>query len=257
MRFIRLKNNQNGFAIIEAAIIGVVIAAASITAGIVYHNRHNNPCPAGETPEYGTLAEPAHEKPFCLREGQQPLLTKPVIYLYPTHSEQVSVRLSVPAGLSRSVPNYNSTSGWQVIAQPDGTLTNLSDGKTYPNLFWESNPTSIHFNMTTGFVVTGTTTKAFLEHQLSTMGLNQQETNDFITYWIPRIDNNPYNLIHFAGSEYTDYAKLSIAPRPDSLLRVFMVVAPLQQPLTLPPQTFPVFHRVGFTVVEWGGTELY
>lgn len=67
---------------------------------------------------------------------------------------------------------------------------------------------------------------------------------------------NKYNLIHFAGKEYTDYAKLTISPQPDSTLRVLMVFEPLQQPVSVRPQSFPKFQRNGFTAVEWGGTEL-
>jgi hypothetical protein len=35
-----------------------------------------------------------------------------------------------------------------------------------------------------------------------------------------------------------------------------MVTQPLTEPTKIQPQTFPAFHRSGFTVIEWGGTEL-
>ena len=50
-----------------------------------------------------------------------------------------------------------------------------------------------------------------------------------------------------------DQAKLVITPKPDSLLRVFMVYKPLQQKITVPEQELKPFTRKGFTVVEWGG----
>lgn len=189
-------------------------------------------------------------------QGGGEVLDKPVIYLYPTHTERVDVKLLYPAGLKLTVPTYNSSYGWQVVAQPGGVLTNLADSKNYPYLFWEGNPPTIHFDMTKGFVVSGNKTKDFLQDQLMTMGLNENETNEFISYWLPRMENNPYNLIHFAGSEFTDYSKLMVTPKPDSLLQVIMVFEPLPAPIKVAPQTFPTFHRVGFTVVEWGGTEL-
>lgn len=73
-------------------------------------------------------------------------------------------------------------------------------------------------------------------------------------FWYPKIQYYPYVQITFAGSDYTDGAKLNISPKPDSLLRVFMVAKPLSEYKELPKQTFEVFLRKGFSVVEWGGT---
>lgn len=80
------------------------------------------------------------------------------------------------------------------------------------------------------------------------------EYNEFIVYWYPLLQENPYNLIHFADTQYTDLAPLSTSPRYDSLLRVFMLAKPLQQAIEIEPQVFPEFQRNGFTVVEWGGS---
>jgi len=184
------------------------------------------------------------------------IAAKPVIYLYPSHTENVHVTLNFPAGFSATVPSYNKQSGWNVSARPDGSLTNITDGKTYPYLYWEGNPAPFSFDMHDGFVVAGGQTTAFLNKELTAIGLNQSEKADFISYWAPKLQANKYTLIHFAGSEYTDVAKLSITPNPDSLLRVFMVEKPLESPVKVTPQTFPAFHRDGFTAVEWGGTVL-
>ena len=182
---------------------------------------------------------------------------KPVINLYPQHPENVSVKLKYIAGFSKTVPSYNPTTGWQVFAEPDGTLLNKSNNKTYPYLYWEGNPATLNINMSTGFVVAGKDSKQFLALELPVIGLNQTETNDFLAYWVPRMDNNKFNLIHFAGSDYTSLAPLNISPKPDSLLRVNMVYKALQDPISITPQTFPMFHRNGFTAVEWGGAELH
>lgn len=69
--------------------------------------------------------------------------------------------------------------------------------------------------------------------------------------------DNPYNLIHFADETYTKTAPLTIIPKEDSLLRVFMVYKALQKPIEVQAQTFNAFERNGFTVVEWGGTEIW
>lgn len=70
------------------------------------------------------------------------------------------------------------------------------------------------------------------------------------------MEPNPYNLIAFQSQAYTDSARLTITPEPDSLLRVFMAWKPLEAPVELPAQDLPAFQREGFTAVEWGGAEL-
>ncbi|MCF2664582.1 hypothetical protein JQM66_08425 [Oscillibacter valericigenes] len=70
------------------------------------------------------------------------------------------------------------------------------------------------------------------------------------------MEQYPYNLISFQANSYTDHAHLSVSPEPDSLLRVFMAWKPLGSPAEIPPQDLPAFSRGGFTVVEWGGSEV-
>ncbi|MBQ2926398.1 MAG: hypothetical protein IJE03_06190 [Ruminiclostridium sp.] len=70
------------------------------------------------------------------------------------------------------------------------------------------------------------------------------------------MEENPYNLIAFQTEAYTDTAVLTIEPQPDTLLRVFMAWQPLDGPVDIEPQTLTAPARIGFTVVEWGGTEV-
>lgn len=46
-------------------------------------------------------------------------------------------------------------------------------------------------------MVEGEKTAAFLERVLSEMGLVPREYNEFIVYWLPKMQNNAYNLITF------------------------------------------------------------
>ena len=80
--------------------------------------------------------------------------------------------------------------------------------------------------------------------------------NEFIVYWLPRMEHNAYNLRTFQGEAYTDSAKLDITPEPDSLLRVFMAYVPLDNAVDIEPQQLETFERKGFAVVEWGGSEI-
>jgi hypothetical protein len=63
------------------------------------------------------------------------LVGKPVIYLYPTRQEVVSIKLNFSGQLICTYPDYKN--GWNVVAAPDGTLTNLDDKKQYACLFWD------------------------------------------------------------------------------------------------------------------------
>lgn len=183
---------------------------------------------------------------------------KPVIYLYPQKIQSTKVQLDYAGTLFADYPAYDTKiGGWNVTAYPDGKIINSADGKEYSYLFWEGNDyNKTDYDLTTGFVVKGSDSLEFLQSTLSQMGLTPKEYNEFIVYWYPKMKDNAYNLVHFAGQEYTDKAKLTITPKPDSVLRVFMVFKPLNQAVKVVPQTIKSFERQGFTVVEWGGTEL-
>ncbi len=180
-----------------------------------------------------------------------PATAKPVIYLYPEETTEVSIELDYNGKLTTTYPTYKN--GWTVTAHPDGSIT---DGKRdYYCLFWEG-ISAVDYDLSNGFVVKGSETEAFLEKALSQLGLTDQEANEFIIYWLPRMEQNPYNLISFQEEQYTDNAKLTVTPEPDSILRVFMAWKGLEQPVSVPTQELKPFHRHGFTLVEWGGSEM-
>ena len=183
---------------------------------------------------------------------QEECSAKPVIYLYPEQKTTVSVSLDYAGTLTATYPAYED--GWCVTAEPDGTLHD-ENGNEYSYLFWEGeNKTDYDFS--TGFCVAGADTADFLREKLAEIGLTPREYNEFIVYWLPKMQDNPYNLISFQSEAYTDAAKLDIDPTPDSVLRVFMAWKPLHRAQNIEPQTFTPFARDGFTVVEWGGCEV-
>ena len=180
------------------------------------------------------------------------LIAKPVIYLYPAESMQVDVKLDVDGELLSTWPIYDN--GWTVTAQPDGTLTD-ADGNEYSYLFWDAR-SDVEYDFSKGFCVAGEDTGEFLRETLSHMGLTPKEYNEFIVYWLPLMQENPYNLIAFQGDVYEESAELTITPEPDSMLRVFMAWKPLEEPEEIAPQTVEPFVREGFAVVEWGGSKV-
>ena len=105
-------------------------------------------------------------------------------------------------------------------------------------------------------MVAGSNTEAFLEKTLKTLGLTDKEANEFIIYWLPRMEGNPYNLISFQQEIYTDNAQLTVEPAPDTVLRVFMAYKPLENMIRILPQKLQTTQRTGFTLVEWGGAEI-
>lgn len=178
---------------------------------------------------------------------------KPVIYLYPTSEQSVSVKLDYYGELTCTYPEYKN--GWNVIAKPDGTLTNIEDKREYSYLYWEGISKN-QWDMSKGFVIKGEDTKEFLQEKLEYMGLTPKEYNEFIVYWLPIMQENKYNLITFAGEDYENLAKLNITPKPDSILRVMMLFKSLDKPIEVEAQEIKSFERKGFTVVEWGGREV-
>jgi hypothetical protein len=177
---------------------------------------------------------------------------KPVIYLYPETEMFVNVQLDLNGKITHSYPKY-PTSGWNVKAQPDGTLHDAT-GKEFYALFWEGISPQ-EFTYTDGFVVKGSETEKFLEGSLDIIGLTRREANEFIMFWLPQMENNAYNLIHFSTDEYEEIAQLKISPKPESILRIMMVWSPLDQQIEIPQQNLYDLkvERNGFTVVEWGG----
>lgn len=178
---------------------------------------------------------------------------KPVIYLYPEQAQEVYVQLELDGEFTCTYPEYDN--GWKVKAYPDGTLRDQVTGKEYNYLFWEGT-SGTGYDLSRGFVVEGKDTAEFLEEKLAYLGLNERESNEFIVYWLPRMEDNKYNLITFQGKAYTEHAKLKISPEPDSILRVFMVYKPLDKAIDIPEQELEPFEREGFTVIEWGGAEM-
>lgn len=178
---------------------------------------------------------------------------KPVIYLYPETTTEVSVKVGIDE-FTVTEPAYND--GWKVLADSAGNILNLADGKTYPYLFWEGK-SSKTLQLSGGFVVAKADLDQFLTDSLDQLGLNEKESADFREFWVGRMQEvrEPYLLVSFVGtSAFNKIAPLEISPAPDTMIRVFMYYQPIWQPIEVPAQQLSAPARTGFTVVEWGGT---
>ena len=176
---------------------------------------------------------------------------KPLIYLYPEEETKVEVKLGYPNLLTTTYPKYKNS--WNVLALPDGSLYD-ENGKYYYGLYWEG-INNIDEEFDDGFVVSKEDTIKFLEDKLSILGLNDREINEFIVYWLPILEKNNYNLIRFADNDVINSEMpLDINPKSDTIIRVLMEYKPLDDKINIKEQPLTKVERVGFTVVEWGGT---
>ena len=180
---------------------------------------------------------------------------KPIIYLYPTEETQVNVQLGNKERITCSYPKY--TTGWNVIAQPNGDLKDIDTNKSLYSLYYESNNV-VEFKVEKdGFIVKGEDSAEFLEEKLKILGLTDREAEEFIIYWLPVLQKNPYNYIRFATIEEINQSMpLEFSEQPDTLIRVLMTYKGLHKPIDVEEQQLETPKRIGFVAVEWGGTEI-
>lgn len=196
------------------------------------------------------------------KDNQTIMVKKPVIYLYNAPKGNISLILNPKSKLTFTYPKYRN--GWNITATPEGII---SDGKrTYPYLFWEGEQNDLTFNINQtggidGFFIKTDSVVALLEQKLAHLGLNDKETTDFITFWAPSMEEKEYVYIQFIvdDSYNSNIGDLIMTPKPTSIKRVYMVysLTKANTPLIkITEQKLPSFKRKGFTVIEWGGSEV-
>ena len=177
---------------------------------------------------------------------------KPIIYLYPTVDTNVTVELGYPENITVSYPKYNNY--WDVFAYTNGDLYDNKTGRYLYGLYWEGRN---HFSEVsdTGFVVKGEDSLEFLEEKLAILGLTEREADEFIIYWLPKLESSPYNYIRFETiDEINSYMPLKVTPTPDTVIRVMMDYKPLNEKVNVEEENLVPISRNGFVVVEWGGS---
>ena len=189
-----------------------------------------------------------------LYSSSQATISKPIIYIYPQEETEVSVKVGYPDSLTCTYPKYEN--GWDVIASPDGNLKDVKTGRNLYALYWEGLRNK-EVNIEDGFVVKGENVASFLEEKLEILGLDEREAEEFIVYWLPILEKNEYNFIRFYEKEEIDeMMPLEINPEPETLIRVLMGWKKLDKNIDIKEQKLEKVQRTGYTVVEWGGTEI-
>ncbi len=230
---------------IKLSTIVIIIVILAIVAGIiVYAYSADDKC-----------TENTHNNNFTYL-NYPPTVDKPIIYIYPEQETEVSVKLGYEDKITCIYPSYNN--GWNVTAQPDGTLIDAKTNKKYYSLYYESDNTKKYDgNLTEGFVVSRENVANFLEEKLAILGLNYKESEEFIIYWLPKLEQKDYVYIRFQTmNEIEENMPLLVTPSPDTLIRIMMEWKSLDNSIDVREQVLTPVTRNGYTVVEWGGTEI-
>lgn len=175
---------------------------------------------------------------------------KPVVYLYPSKTTDVTVK--VGADVKISDPWYDPQNGWTATAQPTGQLT--VNSQKFDSLFWEGPGFGEYPAINSGVIVKRSEATKTIKKQLAQQGLNAKESQDFMDYWQDKIPRKPYvRLTWLTNKQLNQLAPLYISPKPDTLHRVFLDMAGYDKPIKIAPQKLETVQRKGFTVTEWGG----
>ncbi|MBI5507481.1 MAG: hypothetical protein HY903_01890 [Deltaproteobacteria bacterium] len=195
--------------------------------------------------------------PFNGQGGGPVMIRKPVIYVYPERKMIVRVALQVQGEVVAEYPKMTD-GAWQMVATPEGTLFDPTTERRFSYLFWEATrPQGFAIDPAQAHLVTDKNAETFLEKACVAYGLNDKEKTDFVSYWLPHLEKNDMSLVQFlATDEYARYADLQVSPKPDTLIRMFMIFKRTATAVQTGNPALPKGIRKGYTVVEWGGTNL-
>ena len=186
---------------------------------------------------------------------KRPSIDKPVIYLYPTEETAINIELKNKDKITCSYPKYKER--WNVIANPNGDLIDTETGRNLYSLYYESEVVKDYKVEDEGFVIKGEDSAKFLEEKLAILGLKEREAEEFIIYWLPKLEANKYNYIRFAtAEEIENNMPLEITPKPNTTIRIIMTFKGLENPIQVKEQKLEQVERNGFVAVEWGGSEI-
>ena len=196
-----------------------------------------------------TLADYNIQKEYSLHL----VLKKPVIYLYPEKPMDVSVNINITEGNFTVVyPQFNEgNNSWKVRANPNRDIE--INNRKYPYLFYECD-SYFDQDIKEGFIVEDKNAVNSLEEKLKFLGLNDKETTDFITFWLPALLKNKLSLCSFQSKAFFDHIPMNVSPKPDTLIRIFLTIKKIDAPVEIKEQKLENYERKGFTVVEWRGS---
>ncbi|MCK4357996.1 MAG: hypothetical protein KAW92_04510 [Candidatus Cloacimonetes bacterium] len=181
------------------------------------------------------------------------IVNKPALYLYPEEDSQFQVKLILnnSTQITESIPEYNS--GWDVFVEKSGRI----DDK-YDYLFYEASIKIMPSRQVgTGWCISQKNLKTKLNDLLLEIGLNQQETNEFLDYWLNRLkDYKYYKIYPFVNQQLDEFVEIYITPQPQTIFRIWFFFQGCEKFVKLSSPQINDFIREGTTVIEWGGVLL-
>ncbi|MEO9533266.1 MAG: hypothetical protein ABJG68_10030 [Crocinitomicaceae bacterium] len=187
---------------------------------------------------------------------------KPVIYLYSEEDLSVSLNVNFYGTIDFSYPKLDNQT-WKVDLKDNKIV---HKGLDYPYLFWEGEMQNLNYqtnanNELCGEFVAKSDVISFLEAKLSEANFNSNEKADFITFWAPKMIENEYVFIQFLEDDSYSalIADLKVNPQPDNTKRLYMLYTgyeSIPKDIRFTKQSLKPLKREGFTLVDWGGTEL-
>jgi len=184
----------------------------------------------------------------CEPDEEEKMVYKPNIYIYPNEVIDLTLKITFPMGgkIVTSIPEYGS--GWSFVVDTSGLIDN-----TYSYLFYESIQPDV-WQRNYGWCIKTDTLEIFIRQNMSEYGFNDKEINDFIEYWIPRLNDYPYySLYPQTNCIIDDVVQLEFSKQPENILRLFYSIHGRNSFLDkLKAPTIDKFIREGYFVTEWG-----
>ena len=174
---------------------------------------------------------------------------KPNIYIYPLEQTELNITLYFPKGgnIITSIPEYQN--GWRISVEPDGWIND-----SFYYLFYESRQPDV-WQQNEGWMVEKNQLENFFVENLTEYGFAGREIQDFIDYWIPRLNNSEYYIIYPQTQEVIKTViELDCSAEPDNLMRLFYLIQEsyASKRVIPEPQIDHTFERSGFFITEWG-----
>ena len=190
------------------------------------------------------------------------MVDKPVIYAYSETEIDFSIILKPKGELTFTYPAISENNSWKMKTGKNGNL--LSEKAIeFPYLFWEAkqNQLSLELHKTSSNeIIAGKDLVSYFEIELEKLGFNAKEKTDFITYWCPKFyDSKMVQVQFFVDDNCAVISDLIISPKPDNLRRIYVLFqlnTDVETDFNSKPLNVKPFSRAGFTVLEWGGSEI-
>ncbi|MCX7021698.1 MAG: carboxypeptidase-like regulatory domain-containing protein [bacterium] len=174
---------------------------------------------------------------------------RPNLYLYPEATAEIAVQLLLPASAALLTADPPYADGWLVTVTPEGRINDTCDYLYYEVRLPEIE-TPAHC-----WIVPAADREGSFREILTGCGFIGREIEDFIEWWIPRLDHpGDYVVRPLVDDRVDALYTLDISPAPDSLRRVVFLIeeVPPGVKIDISSPVIPPVAREGFTVVEWG-----